>query len=589
MTDPVQACWALLQAGRAAEAEARLRPMAEASPDHPGILHLLGLALRRTGRSAEALTHFARAADLAPGQSQPLIDLGEAFMDLGRAAEAGEAFTRAERLGHPLAAAGLCGALIGLDRFDDAAEAGARAIAAAPRAGVAYYNAASALMQGGRVREAQGVLERGVVAAPEYPALVFALLAARLYEPTFPPAAIREEHRRAGAWLASLCPARRAEWALAPDPERPLRVGVLSSDLRSHSVGRFVEPWLRGHDRERYPVTAYQTVAGDTRTEVLRPLASAWVDAGGLSDVALLERIRADRIDVLIELNGHTNHHRAGVLLQRAAPVQWTYLGYAGPSGLPTIDGRVVDAWTDPVGAGEPGADGFAIEPLVRLPRCFLAFAAPDEAPPVGPLPGLAAGSPLTLGCFSTLCKIDPAVLAWWGELLERHPLWRLVMKNRGLRDPRTAARVLDTIAGARPVRDRVELVGFTRNAGEHLGMYGRVDVALDAQPYAGTTTTCEALWMGVPTVVMPSPGHHGRVGVSILTAVGLTDWIATDRAAAERLIERWDADRAGLAAVRAGLRARMAASALMDGAGLARALEGAVRERWRWWCATGA
>jgi protein O-GlcNAc transferase len=262
--------------------------------------------------------------------------------------------------------------------------------------------------------------------------------------------------------------------------------------------------------------------------------------------------------------------------------VQVTYLGYPATTGLPAIDYRLTDAVADPEGEGE-----FYTEELVRLPDCFLCYQPLRNAPAVKVLPAADRGY-ITFGSFNNLAKITPEVVALWSDVVKAVPDSRLLIKNPSLTDPNRRAQYYQLFRSHGISDDRVELLGHTPTREEHLALYGRVDIGLDTFPYNGTTTTCEALWMGVPVLTMTGNRHAGRVGKSLLKCIGLDDWVADSPE--QFIIRATDlaADLFGLAAMRQGLRDRLAASLLCDSDAFACKVEAAYRGMWRHWCDSG-
>jgi predicted O-linked N-acetylglucosamine transferase (SPINDLY family) len=345
---------------------------------------------------------------------------------------------------------------------------------------------------------------------------------------------------------------------------RRLKIGYVSADFRLHSVAYFLEPLLRSHDRGRLEVFCYSDVsAPDTAT----------------AHDALADRIRNDGIDILVDLAGHTSKNRLPVFARKPAPVQVTWLGYPNTTGLDAMDYRLVDAVTDPEGE----ADAFASEALVRLPGGFLCYGGRDDAPAPGAAPSLETGF-VTFGSFNNLAKLSGATLDVWARLLDRLPSARLLLKGKPFAEAATRAIYLDRLAERGVTADRVELVAWLPEEA-HLAVYDRVDIALDPFPYNGTTTTCEALWMGVPVVTLRGDRHAGRVGASLLTQIGLNDLIADSVESYVEAAAALAGDPARLDELRHALRPRMAASRLCDGPAFAREVEGAYRTMWRRWC----
>lgn len=381
---------------------------------------------------------------------------------------------------------------------------------------------------------------------------------------------------------------------------RRLRVGFLSGDLRVHSVAFFLHPLLSALDPAQVSVTLYSTaLRRDWMTDRLQQAAEALVDVSALSSQDLIDRIMDDRIDVLFDLSGHSAENRLSVLARHPAPVQFTWLGYPGTTGVEGMSGRLVDAVSDPEPAPNPapnpketsspavqGDPEWASEPLIRLPRCFLAYEAPPDAPAVGPLPCL-GGAGFTFGSFNAGQKINDLVLDDWAAILGQVPDSRLYLKAKQWQDLRARTDVLAALDQRGIPSERVKIAGFADSFADHMGQYGQVDLALDTYPYNGTTTTCEALWMGVPTLTIAGDRHAARVGASLLHSVGLEEiFVVADRDAYVMRARDLAADPALLSRVRAGARQRLQHSPLGDAAGLARAMETVMRREWQIWCA---
>jgi predicted O-linked N-acetylglucosamine transferase (SPINDLY family) len=367
------------------------------------------------------------------------------------------------------------------------------------------------------------------------------------------------------------------------EPGRRLKVGYVSPDFRQHSVAYFVDPLLKGHDQQAVEVFCYAEVARpDAVTARLRGYGGHWLVTVGLSDDDLTERIRTDGIDILVDLAGHTEKNRLGVFAHKPAPVQVTWLGYPNTTGRKSIDYRLVDAVTDPVGE----ADAWASETLVRVEGGFLCYAGSRGAPEPTAPPCLMTDT-VTFGSFNNPAKLSPATLDAWGSLLARLPQARLLLKGRPFADAATRALFLSRLGERGVAAERVELVAWMPSGAAHLGLYNRVDIALDPFPYNGTTTTCEALWMGVPVVTLRGDRHRGRVGASLLTQVGLKDWIASSMEEYLEIADTLAGDPDHLKYLRRTLRPRLAASPLCDGRAFARKIEAAYRTIWQHWCET--
>jgi predicted O-linked N-acetylglucosamine transferase (SPINDLY family) len=367
------------------------------------------------------------------------------------------------------------------------------------------------------------------------------------------------------------------------DPERKLRIGYVSPDLCAHVVSRFIAPVLARHDRDAFEVYCYAEVAApDEITTMLRGYANGWRDTVGEPDEHLAEAIRQDGIDILVDLAGHSASNRLLVFARKPAPVQITYLGYAATTGMTAMDYRLTDALADPPGMTEQ----FHSERLIRLPKCAWCYNKLADGPGVSELPASKAGH-VTFCSFNNFAKVNEPLLRLWGRILQSVPGSRLLIKANALDSPSTQQRVRDWASGAGIDQNRLDLCGWLSLA-EHYARYGQVDIALDTFPYHGTTMTCEALWMGVPVVTLAGGSHLSRVGVSLLTNVGLPELVAESADDYVRIAADLGGDLSRLRGMRATLRKRMEDSPLLDAAGFTKNLEAAYRQAWRQWCNAG-
>lgn len=360
-------------------------------------------------------------------------------------------------------------------------------------------------------------------------------------------------------------------------PRRAIRIGYVSADFRRHSVSYFIEPVLTHHDPRQFEIFCYYNGKDhDVVTRRIRQSCTAWREIHSLSDDEAAALIRADGIDILVDLSGHTSGHRLPVFARRPAPIQVSWLGYPNTTGLRQIDFRISDAVADPVGETEK----WHTETLVRLPTVFSCYQPPRSAPAVARPPFVQNGY-VTFGSFNNVNKLNERVLASWAEVLRRVPDSRLLLKDSALQNEAMRERILAFYGREGVSADRLTLLGRDSNIDAHLARYAEMDIALDPYPYCGTTTTCEALWMGVPVVTLAGKSHRARVGASQLTALGLPELIADS---SNRYVDIAEGlARAGerLAALREELRTRFATSPLMDHSGFTRELEGVFRDLW--------
>jgi len=572
---------ALIRANRLPEAMALLESCCEEKPEDFDSWFRLGAACGKAGDHGKAAEALSIAARLRPGSVPTLKNLTVALRHAGRFDETIACCERLVQLAPRdlKNRANLATLRMRRCEYGKAIEQYREILRMAPGFRGIHLNLGGALSGQGKSEEALQIYREGLARNPRDPGLHSNVLLELLYVPGQLPEQLYYAHK---AWGELFSQAVEVERAFANDREarRRIRVGYVSGDFRTHSVAYFFEPLLKWRDTTAVEVFCYShTIQCDATTAKLQALADHWVEIRDLGDDEVAARIRADRIDILVDLAGHTAGGRLGLFLRRPAPVQITYLGYPSTTGVPSMDYRITDSIADP-----PGVEAFYTETLLRLPDCFLCYLPPAGAPEVGPLPALANGF-VTFGSFNNLAKINPTVLEAWASLLNAVPHSRLLIKNYSLADAESRRRLLTFFQERGVGRDRIDLHGMVRETAEHLALYNRIDIALDTFPYNGTTTTCEALWMGVPVVSLRGPCHSGRVGQSLLTCVGLADLVAVspEDYLARCLDLATNPDR--LTHLRSSLRERMQASPLMDGERLVQDLEMALRECWERWC----
>ena len=459
-----------------------------------------------------------------------------------------------------------------------------RALSLKPDYALAHHNLGSALVLQGQMDQAIAHHERALSLRPDYVAthnsLLFTLNYASDREPLAVYAAHRDFARRWEAPLATLIPAHTNDRS----PERRLRIGYVSSDFRQHSVGYFIEPVLAHHDHDRFEIFCYSNhLQEDKVTARLKSHADHWCRIIGLSDEQVAQRIRADQIDILIDLNGHTGGNRLLVFARKPAPLQVTWLGYPNTTGLSAMDYRLTDGFADPLGMTEH----LHSEKLIRLPECFSCYRTAAR----GARGSRTSGAGKGIRDFRFLQQLGqdhPGGDGGLGADSASHP--RLAFDPQEFRSERqhraTTVRETFTELGVAP--ERLELLGRDRSHEAHLERYRSIDIGLDPFPYNGTTTTCEALWMGVPVVTLAGQTHAGRVGVSQLSNLGLTELIARTPEEYLATAVRLAADLEHLSSLRKELRARMAASPLTDGQRFTKNLEQAYLAMWQDWCLKG-
>ncbi len=528
-------------------AETHLRRSLLAKPDFTDALITLAAVLDARGGAAGAVAALEQALALAPAHAGAWFNYGEL---LWRTA-----------------------------RYDGAEDALRRALEIEPRFIPAWHLLGNLLRGTSRVAEALQTFAAARRLEPARFDLESMELLSLTLSDALSAAALFERQRAFGARLEAAVPARRAPYAQSADPERRLRIGYVSCDFNRHPVAWFVQPLLERHDRAGFEAICYFT--GDKVDEVtaqVRSAAAGWREVTALTDAQFAQQVERDGIDVLVDLTGHAGALRLGTFALQPAPVQATWVGYLGSTGLERIQYRITDARADPPGA----ADRLHTERLVRLPHSLWCYRPVHGEPHAAEPPSRARGC-ATFGSFNHAPKLSAAARRLWAHILRGAPGARLLVV--GFPEGRARRDLLREFADAGV--DAARLTVLPRvSFGEYLQQFDAVDLALDSLPYGGGTTTFDTLWMGVPVLALAGERSAGRSSASILGALGLQDWVATTPEDYVRLALAHAAAPARLAELRATLRARLRDSALMDEAGFARAMEGAYREMWRTWCA---
>lgn len=574
-----------LDQGYPAEAETAWRKAIQLKPGYFQAHSALSAALRRQGKHSEAIAEARKGVELAPDNADARFSLATALFIARQFTEAEKEFQACLKIkpDSVLALNNYANLLADTDRPAQATLLYRKAIKLDPDQVEILANLANVLKAQAHIDEAlaciRKTLRRNPLLWSIHSNLLLTLNCAPMADGT-----LLNEHRD---W------ARRHADRFAPatpqlphdrSPDRKLRIGYVSSDFRRHSVSYFIEPILREHDRSQVEIYCYSNAEfTDDTTDRLRGLANHWRPIFGVADSAVVQMIQEDRIDILVDLNGHTANHRLLVFARKPAPVQVTYLGYPNTSGLKTIDYRLTDDLADPPGI----SDAHCIEALIRLPRGAWCYQPPAQAPAPRVNPG-PSGRPIVFGSFNNFAKVSLPTFQMWVKVLQQAPNSTLLVKAECMSDPDMRQKVRNEFIMMDVDPSRVELIGKEPSFLKHLGLYHRMDIALDTFPYNGTTTTCEAMWMGVPVVTLAGKAHVSRVGASLLHRMDLDSLVANtpDEFAAIAAGLAGDAwKRNAISGMK--LRERMSASPLMDAQGFAQQLEQAYREMWQKWCAT--
>jgi predicted O-linked N-acetylglucosamine transferase (SPINDLY family) len=568
-----------LAQGRPIEAAEFYGRILAVQPDHQPSLRALGGIALQVGHYQLAVACLTKAVEHKKDDAGLGLQLAQALSALGRNDEAVSALKRVLQLKPKLLAAQLLmGASYGrLGRADAAIAHFRRATDIDPACAEAWVNLGSAHLLKGCLAPAIEHYRRAVALAPENVALHGNLVPSLNYLPEASGATILEAAQR---W-ARLVPrrGRSGAWRNAPGVERALRIGYVSADLRDHPVAYFLESVLAASDRTAFEIACYSNLrTEDATTARLRRSVDHWRPIAGESHEAVAAAIRNDEIDILVDLSGHTTGNRLMVFAQKPAPVQCSWLGYFGTTGLPEIDYILADRFVIPT-----EDESYYSEQVWRLPDSYLCFTPPaDGAPSRRPR---AQGRGITFGCFNNVLKITPPVVAAWSQILAGVPSSRLLLNTKQLDDVALCEALIAQFAAHGIPRERVLCSGGGPRTAL-LAAYNEVDIALDPFPYGGGTTTVEALWMGVPVISLRGDRFTGRVGDSILATCGMAELVAAEVAdyVARAIALAYDEER--LAVLHATLRSRLAASALCDPPRFARHLEAAYRQMWRRHCA---
>lgn len=569
--------------GEMARAEECYRQALAVNPAFAEAFNALGNSLCLQGRHSEALSSYQSALQLKPDYAGAYNNLGNLYHSQNQLGEAIACYRKTLEFKPEFAAEvynNLGSVLHQQGNLADAVTCYRQAIALKPDYSGAYTNLGIALTYLGYPEAALESYDKALALDPNDVEAHSNLLFITQYFEKFTPPDVFDKHLAFAAKFEAPLKPQWAPHANTCDPERRLKIGYISPDFRNHSVAHFIEPILEAHDKSKVEVFCYYNHSGqDAFTERIRSAADHWVPCVGWSDRSLAEKIRQDGIDILVDLAGHTAHNRALTFARKPAPVQVTYLGYQGTTGLSAVDYRLTDARADPAETSAP----YHTEKLWYLPDASWCYRPQDGSPDV--LDGLAmdrAGH-VTFGSLNNFAKVTDRVISVWAKLLHEVPSARLLLKVKGIEQAAYRGEIEARLAGLGMPVERVLLIGQQK---EHpYALYHRIDLALDPFPYNGCTTSFDSLWMGVPFVTLAGRSSVARVGVSILYSAGLPELIAESPDHYVEIAAGLARDPARLRALREGLRDRIRNGPLMDAKRMAAGVEQAYREMWRAWC----
>lgn len=573
------AAWILLGASRHLQGKdglPALRNAVELQPTDALAHSNLGNALKDLGQLEEAVVSYRRALKLKPDLAGIHYNLGLALMDSGKIDSALASYRQALALKPDYAEAynDAGNALGRLGQLDAALASYRRALTLQPDYAEAHYNLGNALQDLGQLEAALSSYRRALEIKPDLAKAHSNLLFALNYSANYTPAYCLERALQFGQMASGKALRHFTAWQCPSQSER-LRVGIVSGDLRSHPVGYFLESLVAQLDATRIELIAYPThVKEDALTARIKPYFAAWKPLTALSDEAAARLIHADGVHVLLDLSGHSRYNRLPIFAWKPAPLQASWLGYFATTGMAEMDYFLADH----VGVPETAREHFT-EAIYYLPDTRLCFTPPQPDLPVAPLPAL-NNDRITFGCFQNLSKVNDKVLATWAKIFAALPNARLRMQCPQLSEPAQMAQMTERLRRHGIDPGRVAMYGLSPREA-YLSAHAGVDLILDTFPFPGGTTTCEALWMGVPTLTLAGDNLLARQGASLLMAAGLSEWVAVSEAEYITKAISLASDLSGLARLRATLRPSVLASPLFDAARFARNFETALRGMW--------
>jgi len=600
------------QNGNFPEAETLYRQVLDVAPGHFDALHMLGVLAHQAGYPEDAVKYIGKAVRIDKKHAAAFNHLGAAHRALGQLQEAEKCYRSALKLKYDFAEAhyNLANLFVDLKQFKEAETTYKKAIKFKPDYAEAYCNLGAVLVELGKLSEAEKTCLCALENKQNYAAAYYNLGRAKLklgkadeaeqayrlsiklqpdnaeaycnlmfamnYFPKHTALDLLDLAKKYGAVASRKVKKSFSFWHCSADP-KVLRVGIVSGDIGEHPVGYFLEGLLSNIDAEHIEFFAYSTVnrIDELSTYLKRYFVKCQL-LSAHSDEEAAKLIWSDGIHILLDLSGHTENNRLPVFAWKPAPVQVTWLGYSGTTGLEQMDYVVGDPCVTPDSDKQ-----LYVEKVWQLPESYLCFTPPKYQLSVAKLPAAEKGA-LTFGCFNNLTKINGKVIKLWSQILKSVPASKLFLRNEYLSDPAACENIVKLFGENRIDSCRLVLEGKYTARVDMFNAYNGVDIALDPFPYNGTTTTVESIWMGVPVLTLRGDHFVSRVGVSILTNVGLTDWIAADEDDYVAEAVRFASDIEGLARLRSGLRQQLLASPVCDAPRFARHFEDALWGMWR-------
>ncbi len=563
------------------KAATQYREAIRLKPDYVEAYNNLANVLNKLGEQEEAITCYQRAVSIRPHLAELHSNLGNTLYEQGRLDEAAASCREAIRLKPDYAEAldGLGSVLRALGQLDEAVACSKQALLIQPDAAAVCSNLGNSLRDQGNLDEAISCFRHALSIQPDLAMTYSNLLYTMQYMNTITPVEVFSEHQRFAERYETPLKANWLPHQNSRDPERRLKIGYVSADFRNHAVAFFIEPILANHNKSRVEIYCYYNhTRHDSHTDRIAAYADHWLACASMSDAQLAERIRADGIDILVDLSGHTGHNRLLVFARKPAPVQVTWIGYPGSTGLTAMDYRITNEGVDPPGLTER----YHSESLIRMPDTSVAYRPEPGCPPVNPLPALTSDE-FIFASMNNLIKINQSVIKLWARILDAIPHARLMLGN--VTDRGVLQQVIEQFSKAGVAADRL-ILQPRMSLSDYLALHHKIDLALDPFPYNGGTTTMHSLWMGVPVITMAGEHMASRCAVPLLSRVGLSEFITHNEEEYLQCATQMAQNLPSLNRIRQSIRDRMSASSCEPGT-VTRHLEAAYRKAWRKWCAT--
>ena len=567
--------------GKLSEAVSCFRQTQAIDPNNAEGHNNLGIVLRRQGKFKEAIECYEQALKLRPTYAEAHINLGIALEYQNRLGEAARCYNKAIHCNPNLSEAhnNLGNVLRLQGKLTEAAKCYEQALKLHPNYLDAAANLGGILKDRGLIDEAIQYYRQVLTNYPHVPSMHSNLVFTLNYSATLDRASILAEHEHFYQQHAANLTSLELLHQNSPEPNKKLKIGYVSGDFRSHSASYFTLPILKQHNHEKFDIYCYYTEnRKDQVTETIKQLADHWLDCAHFSDDALAQRIREDQIDILVDLSGHTAGNRLLVFARKPAPVQVTYMGYPSTTGIKTIDYRITDYYLDPEGTI------YGPEKPLHMPADLICYMPPDNTPSVNELPAKQKGY-ITFGCFNHYYKLNQPLLEVWAKILQRVPNAKLLLKSKVLANDSETQHYLETQLLLLGIATERLIIEDADPVPQHLNAYHQIDIALDSHPYNGGTTTCEALWMGIPVVTWVGDIPPARVGLAHLSSLGLQELVAHTPEEYINICVNLANDWEQLNQLRQTLRQTMQTSPLMDATTFTQALEKRYRQVWQHWC----